>query len=67
MNVWRPKVSFLVTFPHAEMGLPSARTKAGLRWLLKTCVEKPTLRHLYQQENAGETPNPEEKLGCRGS
>jgi hypothetical protein len=29
MNVWRPKVSFLVTFPHAEMGLPSAPDKSG--------------------------------------
>ncbi len=43
------------------------RTKADLKWLLKTCVEKLTLRHLYQQENADETPNPEEKLGRRGS
>jgi hypothetical protein len=29
MKVWRPKVSFLVTFPHAEIGLPSAPDKSG--------------------------------------
>jgi hypothetical protein len=29
MNVWRPKVSFLVTFPHAEKGLPFAPDKSG--------------------------------------
>ncbi len=29
MKVWRPKLSFLVTFPHAEMGLPSAPAKRG--------------------------------------
>ncbi len=29
MNVWRPKVSFLVTFPQAEIGLPSAPAKRG--------------------------------------
>jgi hypothetical protein len=29
MKVWRPKVSFLVTLPHAEMGLPSAPDKSG--------------------------------------
>ena len=29
MKVWRPKLSFLVTFPQAEIGLPSAPTKRG--------------------------------------
>jgi hypothetical protein len=29
MKVWRPKVSFLVTLPHAEIGLPSAPDKSG--------------------------------------
>jgi hypothetical protein len=29
MKVWRPKVSFLVTFPHDEMGLTSAPEKSG--------------------------------------
>ena len=29
MNVWRPKLSFLVTFPQAEIGLPSAPVRLG--------------------------------------
>jgi hypothetical protein len=29
MKVWRPKLSFLVTFPQAEIGLPSAPAKRG--------------------------------------
>ena len=29
MKVWRPKLSFLVTFPQAEMGLPSAPARRG--------------------------------------
>ena len=29
MKVWRPKLSFLVTFPQAEIGLPSAPVKRG--------------------------------------
>jgi hypothetical protein len=29
MNVWRPKVSFLETLPHADIGLPSAPDKRG--------------------------------------
>jgi hypothetical protein len=29
MKVWRPKLSFLVTLPQAEIGLPSAPVKRG--------------------------------------
>jgi hypothetical protein len=61
MKVWIPKVSFLVTLPHAEMGLPSAPDKSGPEVAAETCVEKLIRRHLCRQEIVVWKPNPEER------